>query len=106
MAGDRYHCINESINIFHEITCQDLSLQKCDLFRSFSSQFDSYSVGDVNALCILPNSTLKNLSMKVLYHSETWDLMARRWAKLEKDFLPKTGKFDISKVIIYDKRPT
>ena len=44
--------------------------------------------------------------MKVLYHSETWDLMARRWAKLEKDFLPKTGKFDISKVIIYDKRPT
>ena len=35
---------------------------------------------------------------QVLYHSETWDLMARRWGKLEKDFLPKTGVFDISKV--------
>ena len=37
---------------------------------------------------------------KVLYHSETWDLMARRWGKLEKDFLPKTGVFDISKVLV------
>jgi hypothetical protein len=24
--------------------------------------------------------------------------MARRWGKLEKDFLPKSGNFDISKV--------
>ncbi len=40
---------------------------------------------------------------QVLYHSETWDLMARRWGKLEKDFLPKTGVFDISKIPdIYD----
>ncbi|XP_023325521.1 inositol hexakisphosphate and diphosphoinositol-pentakisphosphate kinase [Eurytemora carolleeae] len=40
---------------------------------------------------------------QVLYHSETWDLMARRWAKLEKDFLPKHGDFDISKIPdIYD----
>ena len=40
---------------------------------------------------------------QVLYHSETWDLMARRWSKLEKDFLPKTGVFDISKIPdIYD----
>ncbi|ODM97795.1 Inositol hexakisphosphate and diphosphoinositol-pentakisphosphate kinase [Orchesella cincta] len=38
----------------------------------------------------------------VLYHGENWDLMARRWAKLEKDFKTK-GKFDISKVPdIYD----
>jgi len=42
-------------------------------------------------------------STEVLYHSETWDLMARRWAKLEKDFLPKTKVFDISKIPdIYD----
>ena len=41
--------------------------------------------------------------MQVLYHSETWDLMARRWGKLEKDFLPKTCVFDISKIPdIYD----
>jgi len=38
-----------------------------------------------------------------LYDSETWDLMARRWGKLEKDFLPKTCVFDISKIPdIYD----
>lgn len=39
----------------------------------------------------------------MLYHGETWDLMARRWGKLEKDFLPKTNVFDISKIPdIYD----
>lgn len=39
----------------------------------------------------------------VLYHGETWDLMQRRWGKLEKDFKLKNGKFDISKVPdIYD----
>lgn len=38
-----------------------------------------------------------------LYHGETWDLMHRRWSKLEKDFKLKNGKFDISKVPdIYD----
>jgi len=37
-----------------------------------------------------------------LYHGESWDLMARRWGKLEKDFRSK-GNFDISKVPdIYD----
>uniref|UniRef100_T1IX99 Inositol hexakisphosphate and diphosphoinositol-pentakisphosphate kinase n=1 Tax=Strigamia maritima TaxID=126957 RepID=T1IX99_STRMM len=39
----------------------------------------------------------------VLYHGETWDLMQRRWGKLEKDFKLKNGKFDISKIPdIYD----
>ena len=39
----------------------------------------------------------------VLYHGETWELMARRWTKLEKDFSNKNGTFDISKVPdIYD----
>lgn len=38
-----------------------------------------------------------------LYHGETWDLMQRRWAKLEKDFKLKNEKFDISKIPdIYD----
>jgi len=38
-----------------------------------------------------------------LYHGETWELMVRRWAKLEKDFLTKSGVFDISKIPdIYD----
>lgn len=39
-----------------------------------------------------------------LYQGETWELMERRWTKLEKDFLDvKNGLFDISKVPdIYD----
>lgn len=39
-----------------------------------------------------------------LYHGETWNLLQRRWAKLEKDFkCTKTKKFDISKIPdIYD----
>ncbi|XP_059094253.1 inositol hexakisphosphate and diphosphoinositol-pentakisphosphate kinase 2-like isoform X9 [Tigriopus californicus] len=39
----------------------------------------------------------------ILYHGETWELMARRWSKLEKDFQNKSGLFDISKIPdIYD----
>lgn len=38
----------------------------------------------------------------VLYHGENFDLMARRWGKIEKDFSNKS-KFDISKIPdIYD----
>ncbi|XP_043832762.1 inositol hexakisphosphate and diphosphoinositol-pentakisphosphate kinase 2 isoform X1 [Dromiciops gliroides] len=38
-----------------------------------------------------------------LYHSETLELMLRRWSKLEKDFKTKNGKYDISKIPdIYD----
>ena len=39
-----------------------------------------------------------------LYQNESWDLMERRWNKLEKDFLnQKNGVFDISKLPdIYD----
>lgn len=37
-----------------------------------------------------------------LYHGESWNLMARRWGKLQKDFQSK-GHFDISKIPdIYD----
>lgn len=45
----------------------------------------------------------EHLSEYHLYHGETWDLMQRRWAKLEKDFKLKSGRFDISKIPdIYD----
>ena len=39
-----------------------------------------------------------------LYHSETWELMLRRWSKLEKDFYnKKKQKFEINKIPdIYD----
>lgn len=41
----------------------------------------------------------------MLYHGETWELMARRWGKLEKDFKTHDERleFDISKIPdIYD----
>ncbi|XP_061176478.1 inositol hexakisphosphate and diphosphoinositol-pentakisphosphate kinase 2-like isoform X1 [Saccostrea echinata] len=38
-----------------------------------------------------------------LYHGESWELLIRRWAKLEKDFKMKGGRFDVSKIPdIYD----
>ena len=42
--------------------------------------------------------------MYKLYHGETWELLARRWNKLEREFLNvKTNLFDISKIPdIYD----
>lgn len=39
----------------------------------------------------------------ILYHGESWDLMGRRWEKIEKDFSTKNKQFDISKIPdIYD----
>ncbi|XP_059471546.1 inositol hexakisphosphate and diphosphoinositol-pentakisphosphate kinase 2 isoform X6 [Neocloeon triangulifer] len=39
----------------------------------------------------------------ILYHGETWELMGRRWGKIEKDFSTKNKSFDISKIPdIYD----
>uniref|UniRef100_A0A1B6DZ01 Inositol hexakisphosphate and diphosphoinositol-pentakisphosphate kinase n=1 Tax=Clastoptera arizonana TaxID=38151 RepID=A0A1B6DZ01_9HEMI len=39
----------------------------------------------------------------ILYHGETWELMMRRWGKIEKDFCTKNKTFDISKIPdIYD----
>ncbi|XP_051173223.1 inositol hexakisphosphate and diphosphoinositol-pentakisphosphate kinase isoform X5 [Leptopilina boulardi] len=39
----------------------------------------------------------------ILYHGETWELMGRRWGKIEKDFCTKHKRFDISKIPdIYD----
>lgn len=38
-----------------------------------------------------------------LYHGETWELMGRRWGKIEKDFYTKSKSYDISKIPdIYD----
>ncbi len=43
------------------------------------------------------------LSDLQLYHSETLEMMLQRWAKLERDFRMKSGRYDISKIPdIYD----
>ncbi|KAL0268246.1 UNVERIFIED_CONTAM: hypothetical protein PYX00_010269 [Menopon gallinae] len=39
----------------------------------------------------------------ILYHGETWELMGRRWGKIDKDFCTKNKTYDISKIPdIYD----
>lgn len=44
-----------------------------------------------------------NVLDAILYHGETWELMGRRWGKIEKDFYTKNKTFDISKIPdIYD----
>ena len=40
---------------------------------------------------------------KSVHHGDSWELMQRRWSKLEKDFKTKKGQYDISKIPdIYD----
>merc|ERR1711892_74149 len=58
-------------------------------------------IQSLNAL--IPRIQEENRGEQVLSNGETWNLMENRWGKLEKDFLPKTGVFDISKIPdIYD----
>jgi inositol-hexakisphosphate/diphosphoinositol-pentakisphosphate 1-kinase len=43
------------------------------------------------------------LPVPTLYSGESWDLLQRRWGKLEKDFRLRDGSFDITKIPdIYD----
>ena len=52
---------------------------------------------------VLSDSVPARPSELILYHGESWELMLRRWVKLEKDFKTANGKFDISKIPdIYD----
>lgn len=46
---------------------------------------------------------MKLFTDTILYHGETWELMGRRWGKIEKDFCTKNKTYDISKIPdIYD----
>ena len=58
----------------------------------------------INALLKMIDEKREQYEGKDLYQNESWDLMERRWCKLEKDFLnQKNGVFDISKLPdIYD----
>lgn len=52
--------------------------------------------------CLLYSYKYLFLDLK-LYNGESWELLIRRWAKLEKDFRMKDGRFEISKIPdIYD----
>jgi len=84
--------------------CNKISIAKALRFIRNPVKCCRYVYSLIQELNILiPQIQEESVGTQVLYHSETWDLMARRWGKLEKDFLPKTGVFDISKIPdIYD----
>jgi len=84
--------------------CNKISIAKALRFIRNPVKCCRYVYSLIQELNILiPQIQEESGGTQVLYHSETWDLMARRWGKLEKDFLPKTGVFDISKIPdIYD----
>lgn len=67
---------------------------------------DVKTKGDIITLslsCYLAIQSDIFLTDAILYHGETWELMGRRWGKIEKDFYTKNKKFDISKIPdIYD----
>ena len=57
----------------------------------------------VEKITIRTNFVLPVITDLKLYHGESWELLIRRWAKLEKDFKLKSGNYDISKIPdIYD----
>ncbi|CAF1660722.1 unnamed protein product, partial [Didymodactylos carnosus] len=58
----------------------------------------------IHGMTLLIQSKMSNADSEVLYHSETWELMLRRWRKLEKDFYDQDKDcFNINKIPdIYD----
>lgn len=73
------------IPLYSTITTMSLKFPFCSL----------YDLNYLYDICVHPDIQL--------YHSETLELMLRRWAKLEKDFKTKNGRYDISKIPdIYD----
>ncbi|XP_069191248.1 inositol hexakisphosphate and diphosphoinositol-pentakisphosphate kinase 2 isoform X7 [Procambarus clarkii] len=118
---DSYKHQNMVKNRLHEAMQQDRILTKEDMenlnptnSRSILTALEF--VQNPVKMCEHVNGLIKKLNERIkirkedqktkelpLYHGESWELMQRRWAKLEKDFRTKNTKFDISKIPdIYD----
>ncbi|XP_042241884.1 inositol hexakisphosphate and diphosphoinositol-pentakisphosphate kinase 2-like isoform X3 [Homarus americanus] len=118
---DSYKHQNMVKNRLHEAMQQDRVLTKEDMDKLNPTHSRSIStalefIQNPVQMCEHVNSLIKKLNERIkirkedqktkelpLYHGESWELMQRRWAKLEKDFRTKNTKFDISKIPdIYD----
>lgn len=78
-------------------------LFSCSLYYSLHIIWYMICVPDKYFKFQIDLNTTFTLSDLPLYHGESWELMQRRWAKLEKDFRTKNRNFDISKIPdIYD----
>lgn len=100
-----------------DIEFTEESKQKIDATGSYSLRSSLDFIKNPVEMCRKVNGYLKELVDLIrnkildgkyydlkLYHDETWELMLRRWSKLEKDFYNrKKEKFEISKIPdIYD----
>ena len=108
--------LHEKLQQNHEFTDDDYAFLNPTKARSIENAMKFISnpfvvcdeifdlVQKLNALIKEKREKQKNNNQEYhLYHGETWDLMQRRWSKLEKDFKTKNGTFDISKIPdIYD----
>ncbi|CAN0073678.1 unnamed protein product [Lampetra planeri] len=105
----------------HEVLQRDTTFTPADLRKlaptsSASVLRSMRSIGNPVRTCDEVYALIQSLTSQIrtrmhepksadiqLYHSETLDLMLQRWAKLEKDFKLKGGRYDISKIPdIYD----
>ncbi|XP_063842119.1 inositol hexakisphosphate and diphosphoinositol-pentakisphosphate kinase 2-like isoform X8 [Scylla paramamosain] len=118
---DSYKHQNMVKNRLHEAMQQDRILTQEDMEKLNPTSSRSIStalefIQNPVRMCEHVISLIKKLNERIkirkedqktkelpLYHGESWELMQRRWAKLEKDFRTKNTKFDISKIPdIYD----
>ncbi|KAK3878140.1 hypothetical protein Pcinc_017202 [Petrolisthes cinctipes] len=118
---DSYKHQNMVKNRLHEAMQQDRVLTQEDMEKLNPTSSRSIStalefIHNPVKMCEHVNDLIKKLNQRImarkedqktkelpLYHGESWELMQRRWAKLEKDFRTKNKKFDISKIPdIYD----
>ena len=83
--------------------CHQISISNALKFIRNPVQCCQHMYNLINEVIKLIEVKRKNFPKAELYQCETWELMERRWTKLEKDFLNKNGLFDISKLPdIYD----
>ncbi|XP_047738124.1 inositol hexakisphosphate and diphosphoinositol-pentakisphosphate kinase isoform X2 [Hyalella azteca] len=60
-------------------------------------------INDLNELLKTKAAEQNKQERKSSHHGDSWELMQRRWSKLEKDFKTKKGQYEISKIPdIYD----
>ncbi|XP_066980658.1 inositol hexakisphosphate and diphosphoinositol-pentakisphosphate kinase 2 isoform X30 [Macrobrachium rosenbergii] len=111
MVKNRLH---EAMQQDHDLTPEDMEKLNPTHSRSISTALEF--IQNPVRMCEHVDALIKKLNERIkirkedqktkelpLYHGESWELMQRRWAKLEKDFRTKSRKFDISKIPdIYD----
>ncbi|CAH2990530.1 unnamed protein product [Chilo suppressalis] len=111
MAKARLH---EAMQVDREFTaedsarinpCQSLSIQAAMQFVKNPAQCCAHAHHLIQRLVriVLAKKDDPKTKDTILYHGETWELMGRRWGKIEKDFCMKNKTYDISKIPdIYD----